>query len=49
MVSLSSFFGSVLGSGNKKILSKFTTVVEKINNLEIEFENKDALEDLFNN
>ena len=41
MVSLSSFFGSVLGSGNKKTLSKFTSVVEKINNLEIEFETKD--------
>ena len=41
MVSLSSFFGSVLGSGNNKSLNKFKNIVETINGLESKFENKD--------
>ncbi len=41
MVSLSSFFGSVLSSGNNKALNKFKNIVETINGLESKFENKD--------
>ena len=41
MVSLSSFFGSVLGSGNNKTLNKFRNIVETINSLENNFESKD--------
>jgi len=41
MVSLSSFFGSVLGSGNNKTLNKFKNVVQTINSFERDFENKD--------
>ena len=41
MVSLSSFFGSVLSSGNNKALNKFRNIVETINGLESKFENKD--------
>ena len=41
MVSLSSFFGSVLGSSNNKALNKFKNIVETINGFESKFENKD--------
>ena len=41
MVSLSSFFGSVLSSGNNKALNKFKNIVETIIDLESKFENKD--------
>ena len=42
MFNLGSFFSSILGQNNKKKLREFSHQVEKINNIEQEFENKSS-------